>query len=56
MLDLNLLKRAAEGGDGVEEVPITRDCLAQIVDELGAGRAAQARLGQCFGLPQGSTL
>jgi len=56
MLDLEMLRRAAEAGDGLEEVPITRDCLAQVVDEIADGRAAKARLGQVFGLPDGITL
>ena len=56
MLDLNVLKRAAEAGDGAEEVPINRRCLAQIVAEISAGRAAHARLGEVFGLPKGASL
>jgi hypothetical protein len=48
MLDLAHLKRIADAGDGAQEVPITRQCLAQIVAELMVGRAAQARTG---GLP-----
>lgn len=56
MLDLQALKRAAEGGEGTDEVPVTRRCLAQIVSELEDGREAQARLGECFGLPKGQSL
>lgn len=43
--DLAHLKRLAESGDGNEEIPITRRCLAQIVAELTEGREASARLG-----------
>lgn len=38
MVDLATLKAASEGGDGAEEVPITRRCLAQIVAELTSCR------------------
>ena len=55
LLDLNKLKSAAEAGDGTEEVPITRNCLAQIVTEISAGREAHAKLGQVLGL-QGKAL
>jgi hypothetical protein len=49
MVDLASLKRAAEAGDAAEEVPITRRCLAKIVEELAACRASAARP-NAFGL------
>lgn len=48
-LDLEILKRLATGGEGDEEVPVTRRCLAQIVAEISEGRAAEERLG-CMAL------
>jgi len=52
VVDLAVLKRTAEAGDGADEVPITRRCLAQIVDELTACRTRPA---DAFGL-RGKTL
>ena len=60
MLDLDLLRRAADAGDGAEEVPVTRRWLGQLADEVEAYRnaalLAQERDGQVFGLPQGQRL
>ena len=55
MIDLELLRRAAESGEGDRAV-VERSWLRQAFEELTAGREAQRRLGECFGLPQGKTL
>ena len=55
MIDLEQLKRAAESGKGDRAV-VERSWLRQAFAELSAGREAQRRLGECFGLPPGKTL
>ena len=54
MIDIAVLKRAA--GDRGRTVELTSECLEQIISELEAGRRAQEKLGQAFGLPQGAKL
>lgn len=56
MINLDLLRREADAGDGADEVPVTRRWLGQLADELAACRAVQARDGQVFGLPQGQRI
>lgn len=56
MLNLAALQAAADGGDDMDELPVRRRMLKQIVAELTAGREAQAREGQAFGLPQGQRI
>ena len=50
MLDLDKLRRVAmDAGEGAL-VPVTGKLLNQVIAEIEAGRAAQARTGQTFGL------
>ncbi len=49
MIDINLLKRAAEQGRPIE---LEQGALKQLIVELEAGRRAQAQAGQTFGLPE----
>ena len=65
MIDLLALERACvelkqqpatdDSGEGPRTV-VSLGFLEQVLDELVAGRAAQAKLGQTFGLPKGQTL
>ncbi len=51
MVDLEMLRRAAAGGDGADEVAITKRLLTGLIDLAAIGQTAQARDGQVFGLP-----
>jgi hypothetical protein len=53
-IDLEALKRSANG-EG-ESTVVSRAWLKRALAELTAGRAAQERLGHCFGLPQDKAL
>lgn len=57
MIDLKILRarvKAVPDEEGL--IPVTRRCLEQIVAELEAGRAADPRIGEVFGLGKGITL
>lgn len=51
-----MLRRAAAGGDGADEVAITKRLLTGLIELAAIGQAAQAREGQVFGLRPGQRL
>jgi len=50
VIDIEKLKRSAEKSG--KSAVVSRSWLRQVLAEITAGREAQARAGQCFGLPK----